>query len=518
MSAKRKLLFIGLTLVTEIIAARGADWPQLQCDAQKSGFQPHERITTGGRHQNTTETGGYGPELWAFTNTFLAGQPVVAEGLVVIPSLKGMVYALSETNGALRWRVDVQAPVLNSCAIYSGRVVVATQAGRLLGLSLTNGAAIWSYDGARKGYAAAPTIADGTVYIGSKDGRFHAVDALTGAPRWMFEVGGASDTGVLRTAILCSAAVLGPRVFFGAENTYAYALDRQTGARLWRRRLTGQSFVFGAEVGSSDERGGVSVSAGWPVASAQNAGVIIFRTQPVYDSVSMLGFGEAILESATGTNWHGNPLGNTNAWRIEQRGVSAALTSNEYLRTFWELDPTTGADKYNRPMPVLWTSGSGNTPAPPVVDDTSNRAWVILRSVYSRLDHAGIVRPYGELAKLHLDFNPAIYTNPAQGRLAYTFFDCENWPAESCVFAYGDIHKVSDEGEHLTGCQNAIISTTWVSDGGWDTEQERTFNIRYYSAADLGEAPVYGGAAGAVIANGRIILRDTQGVKSYAAQ
>jgi outer membrane protein assembly factor BamB len=141
-------------------------------------------------------------------------------------SLTNRVFALNETNGQIRWSSDVGGAVLNSCAITAGRVIVATQAGQLFALSVSNGAVEWTYTGARKGYAAAPTIADGVVYIGSKDGRFHAVSVSNGQALWVFEVGGASDTGAHRAAILCSAAVLSNRVFFGAENMYAYALDR----------------------------------------------------------------------------------------------------------------------------------------------------------------------------------------------------------------------------------------------------------------------------------------------------
>lgn len=83
--------------------------------------------------------------------------------------------------------------------------------------------------------------------------------------------------------------------------------------------------------------------------------------------------------------------------------------------------------------------------------------------------------------------------------------------------AVGDIHKVSNEGELLTGCQNAIVSSTWVNDGGWDTQRERTFNIRYYSSDDLGGAPAYGSGAGAVFAEGHVILRNTQGVVVHPA-
>src|ERR1700693_2049693 len=34
---------------------------------------------------------------------------------------------------------------------------------------------------------ASPALADGTLYIGSTDGNFYALDAATGAKRWKFE-------------------------------------------------------------------------------------------------------------------------------------------------------------------------------------------------------------------------------------------------------------------------------------------------------------------------------------------
>lgn len=493
--------------------ASAADWPQLQCDAAKSGFQPAESIATD-RHANTTPTGGYGTETWGWTNQWLAGQPVVGGGKVVIGSLQGFVYAREEATGAEAWSVEVDGPVLNSCAIMGNRVIVATQAGTVQALALTNGAPLWTYAGARKGYAAAPTFAGDRIYIGSKDGTFHALDAATGDAVWTFAVGGSNDAGVVRTPILCSAAVLAGRVFFGAENMHAYALDAATGARLWRRALSGQSFSHGDTVGSDNEKGGCNFSAGWAVASAQNGGVAIFRTQPAYPSPWLLQTDGAFLEDATGTDWTANPLGTTNDWIVEQRAVSHRLQSNSFRRTLWALDPQTGNDKYPLPLPVVFTSGSGHAGIPPVVDDAGNHAWSILRSVYARIDGGAMVIAYGDLAKLNLFFDPAIYTNPAQGALGFRPFACTN--GGDCMAVYGDVHKVSDEGEVLTGCANAILSSTWVSVGGYDLSTERTFNVRYYSSDDLGGAPLYGGAAGAVIANGRVILRDTQGIKCHA--
>jgi len=502
------LCLVGLSLVASL---HGADWPQLQCDAAKSGFQPTERIVTS-RHSNSTPTGGFGLENWAWTNGALAGQPVVAEGLVVIGSVTNRVFALDEMTGVVHWSADVGGAVINTCAIANGKVIVGTQAGKVRALAVSNGVTVWTYSGATKGFAAAPTVANGRVFIGSQDGRFCALDLATGQAAWVFQVGGTNDAGVMRTPILCSAAVMSNRVCFGAENLQAYALDAQTGAVLWRRQLRGQSFRMAEGVASAGESGGVSFGAGWAVASRQGGGTVIFRTQPIYSFHAGLNADESFIESFTGTNWVGNPLGDTNAWIIEQRAISQRLRDNPYRRSLWELNVSTGMDRFTEPLPVLYTSGTGNTPAPPVVDDAGNRAWATLRSVYARFDGMG-VRAYGELAKLNLAFDPAIYTNAALGALGFSYFPCGG--TSNCKVAYEDFHKIADEGEVLTGCQNAILSSTWASDGGVDTETGLTFNVRVYGSDDSGNSLLNGAGVGVVVANGRVIIRDSNGIRSY---
>ncbi|HBY64526.1 MAG TPA: hypothetical protein DEH78_32300 [Solibacterales bacterium] len=364
-----------------------------------------------------------------------------------------------------------------------------------MALSGTNGSQVWVYRGAGKGYAASPAIDGGRVYIGSKDGRFHSVDAANGQAVWTFQVGSASDAGAVAAPILASAAVRAGRVYFGAENMNAYALDAATGARLWRRAVRGQSFGHT-----------------WPVASGQAGGLVLFRTTPIYAFHDLLNSDEAHLQAAAGTS--GGTLGDKAAWIVEQRAVSQRLRDNPHRRSLWELNAATGADRYALPLPVVYTSGVGDAPAPPVVDDSTNRAWIMTRSVYARFDGMG-VRNYGEFAKLNLAFDPAIYSDATlpEDRLGIRFFGCRG--SSNCKIAWEDFHKIADEGEVLTAASNAVFSSNWVSAGGIDLGTEATFNVRFYSSDDTGGAGLYGSQTGAVVANGRIVLRDSQGIKSY---
>ncbi|MFO7958941.1 MAG: SUMF1/EgtB/PvdO family nonheme iron enzyme [Candidatus Brocadiia bacterium] len=70
-----------------------------------------------------------------------------------------------------------------------------------------------------------PVVADGTVYVGSDDGRIYALDAATGRERWHFQTDG---------PVAGSAAVADGVVYIGSDDSHLYALDAETGELKWR--------------------------------------------------------------------------------------------------------------------------------------------------------------------------------------------------------------------------------------------------------------------------------------------
>jgi eukaryotic-like serine/threonine-protein kinase len=76
-----------------------------------------------------------------------------------------------------------------------------------------------------------PAVAAGTVYFGSNDHTFYALDAQSGALRWKYPTHG---------RVTSSAAVAGGRVYFGSYDSNFYALDAQSGALAWKFATSGE--------------------------------------------------------------------------------------------------------------------------------------------------------------------------------------------------------------------------------------------------------------------------------------
>jgi serine/threonine-protein kinase len=91
--------------------------------------------------------------------------------------------------------------------------------------------------------SAPPVVAGGTVFVGSWDQTFYALDAATGDVRWKFETGGIIGGH--------AATISGPLVLFGSSDGQLRALDRTTGRLQWSIGL-GSRFADGLGIAVRD--------------------------------------------------------------------------------------------------------------------------------------------------------------------------------------------------------------------------------------------------------------------------
>lgn len=191
---------------------------------------------------------GTGRTRWtARTGGRVRATPAIADGTVIVGSWDGRVYALDLASGAERWvhrtigdTLDSRAfgfdrrAIQSSVTVADGGVYVGSRDGGLYALDLRTGDRRWRATHRGSWVVASPVVRNGTVYVGSSDGQFvQAVDAATGAERWRFET---------RANALSSPLLVGELLVVGTEANDApwgdlLALDAATGVVAWRLRL-----------------------------------------------------------------------------------------------------------------------------------------------------------------------------------------------------------------------------------------------------------------------------------------
>ena len=95
----------------------------------------------------------------------------------------------------------------------------------------------WQYRlGTRRGLEATPLVVDGVMYFPGNFGRVYALDAASGAERWVYdpEVDGQWGRYACCDAVSRGIAVWQGRVYVGSLDGYLHAIDAATGKRIYK--------------------------------------------------------------------------------------------------------------------------------------------------------------------------------------------------------------------------------------------------------------------------------------------
>ena len=139
------------------------------------------------------EGGGYRAKI---TST-----PVVADNRVVAMDSDGMVSAFDARTGARLWRTETQGKkdrstnVGGGVALDGGRVYAATGRAEVLALDVANGKILWRTPLGSPARAA-PTVAEGRLFVLTLADELRAFDAAAGHPLWSYQANSV-DTAVL---------------------------------------------------------------------------------------------------------------------------------------------------------------------------------------------------------------------------------------------------------------------------------------------------------------------------------
>ena len=164
-------------------------------------------------------------------------RPVVSDGLVLIHTSNGMLQALNESDGAVKWTVNLDMPSLSlrgesAPTTAFGAAIVGGDNGRVSAVLMQQGQMIWQQRISQATGATeidrlsdvdtTPVVVDNVVYALAYNGNLTALDLRSGQIMWKRELGSVSDF-----------VIDGGRIYLVDQTDRVLALSVEGGVTLW---------------------------------------------------------------------------------------------------------------------------------------------------------------------------------------------------------------------------------------------------------------------------------------------
>ncbi|HUK24908.1 MAG TPA: PQQ-binding-like beta-propeller repeat protein [Terriglobales bacterium] len=168
---------------------------------------------------------------WKINFDGSGSSPVSADGVLYVGSADGAVYALDPNTGVTRWRFQTGEEL--SPLTSTPQVITVPRGTSAIGQALAGKKAAEQQreQGIRR-VDMTPAIEKGTLFIGSGDRLFYALDAATGTKKWSYDMGYPMANNNNTDNPVPPAVLRADTVFFATDDGL-HAIDALTGRRKW---------------------------------------------------------------------------------------------------------------------------------------------------------------------------------------------------------------------------------------------------------------------------------------------
>ncbi len=189
-----------------------------------------------------------GRVVWS--HPFPAGSessPLVLGNSVYVGDQGGTVYSFRTRDGHVNWTFHAAGAVKGGVSYAAGNLYFGDYASRVYAISASTGREQWAAttDGGGGTFYGSPAIAFGKVFIGNTDHYVYAFSQASGHLLWDVP----TSAYVYSSPAVANVPGLGPTVYSGSYDGNFYALNANTGAVRWRHssggRISGSGTIIG---------------------------------------------------------------------------------------------------------------------------------------------------------------------------------------------------------------------------------------------------------------------------------
>jgi outer membrane protein assembly factor BamB len=171
----------------------------------------------------------------------LESSPMAVGGKLYLGTDKTNVVAVRASDGKVLWQFNSPGAIKASPSFHHGHLFVADYESGMFCLDAKSGRLLWRTNTSKAppfgqgGFYSSPAIAFGRVYAGRDDGTIFAFDEKTGKVDWSFP----TNNFVYGSPAVAKVPGTPPTVYIGSYDEHFYALNALTGKQRWRYDVGG---------------------------------------------------------------------------------------------------------------------------------------------------------------------------------------------------------------------------------------------------------------------------------------
>ncbi len=163
--------------------------------------------------------------------------PLVVRDRLYFGAEDGTVYAMRTRNGRIVWTHEAADAVKSGLAYDRGRLYFGDYAGSVNAVRARDGELVWSRSNVSpENFYGTPAVGFGRIFLSTTDGVVFAL-RMNGNVDWRFTAG--PEGYFYSSPALGRPPGAGPTVYIGSQDRRFYALDARSGRVRWRKATTG---------------------------------------------------------------------------------------------------------------------------------------------------------------------------------------------------------------------------------------------------------------------------------------
>ena len=165
---------------------------------------------------------------WRYdTGGDLRSTPAISGAVAYFGTREGYLIALDLLTRQPKWSFDLGGYPVRASPAIANRTVFIANGFSVFAIDADTGLQRWKFTMDYAGESS-PTVADGVVYVASKENHLYAIDAASGEQIWFFKTDG---------LLFGSPSVTDDQVIIGGDDGDLFAIDREHGHLDWKLTL-----------------------------------------------------------------------------------------------------------------------------------------------------------------------------------------------------------------------------------------------------------------------------------------